>query len=371
MESDNESLPESNVFYFESDHLALRGNRDYTNMLRTIAVLEAQKIRVQQHIEELALAKKRYLEDPELFLTKIKNNEEIISPNYMTIASIPEISHYDDMPPEEIKIKEETNLSTSTEQKTDVQINRGRVVDETKPETFNQLWTVEEQKRLEELLIKYPEERIEMHRFTKIAKALGNRTARQVSSRVQKYFQKLHSAGMPIPGRIPKNRRVGHAKSKHYYRPSTFFPSHNVPVHMSEDDFFLQDLHMPSTDTNSNDSKVRSTSLDNISDLKAEPINTDVQQQIVKLLKIIKQEKLSTPEGYNPDPLAAKCESCQLTAVSRLRWRCNTCYCSLNLCADCLVHQLVQQKFDHFSHDVVAESEILIKRNQETKFYTK
>lgn len=88
MASDSESAEESNVFYFESDHLALRGNRDYTNMLRTIAVLEAQKIRVQQQIEELALAKKRYLEEPELFLAKIRNNEEIISPNYMTIANV-------------------------------------------------------------------------------------------------------------------------------------------------------------------------------------------------------------------------------------------------------------------------------------------
>ena len=88
MESDNESVEDANLFYFESDHLALRGNRDYTNMLRTIAILEAQKIRVQQQIEELAEAKKRYLEEPELFLKKIRNNEEIISPNYFTIATV-------------------------------------------------------------------------------------------------------------------------------------------------------------------------------------------------------------------------------------------------------------------------------------------
>lgn len=251
------------------------------------------------------------------------------------------------MPPEELKAKEDPNIDTSAHNKSDVPNNRGRVVDDSKPETFNQLWTVEEQKQLEELLIKFPAERIEMHRFSKIAKALGNRTARQVSSRVQKYFQKLHSAGMPIPGRIPKNRRVGQAKSKHFYRPSTFFPSHNVPVHMPEDDFLLQDLHVPSAN-----------SVDTIGDIKNENITSEVQQQIVRLLKIIKQEKLTTPEGYNPDLMAAKCENCQFAAISRLRWRCNTCYCSLNLCADCLVHQLVQHKFDHFSHDVVAENEM-------------
>lgn len=60
-----------------------------------------------------------------------------------------------------------------------------------------QLWTCEEQRRLEELLVEYPPEPIEMRRFTKIAKALGNRTPRQVASRLQKYFQKLHAAGLP------------------------------------------------------------------------------------------------------------------------------------------------------------------------------
>ena len=256
------------------------------------------------------------------------------------------------MPAEDVKIKEEP-VSTQTDSKTEIQLNRGRIMDDTKPETFNQLWTVEEQKRLEELLIKYPEERIEMHRFSKIAKALGNRTAKQVSSRVQKYFQKLHSAGMPIPGRIPKNRRAGHAKSRHYYRPSTFFPSHNVPVHMSEDDFLLQDLHMPTSME-----KARSNSIDTITDVKTEPLTSEAQQQMISILKIIKQDKLTTPEGYNPDPMAAKCEACQFAAVSRLRWRCNTCYCSLNLCSDCLVHQLVTHKFEHLSHDVIAENEM-------------
>lgn len=50
---------------------------------------------------------------------------------------------------------------------------RGRVFDESKPETFNQLWSPEEQRRLDELLIEYPSEEIEMRRWTKIANALG------------------------------------------------------------------------------------------------------------------------------------------------------------------------------------------------------
>lgn len=50
---------------------------------------------------------------------------------------------------------------------------RGRPFDESKPETFNQLWTADEQRRLEELLKEYPPEEVEMRRWTKIANALG------------------------------------------------------------------------------------------------------------------------------------------------------------------------------------------------------
>ncbi|XP_075163493.1 ada2a-containing complex component 1 [Haematobia irritans] len=357
--SDAGSLNEENVFYFESDHLALRGNRDYSNLLRTIAILESQRVRVHQQLEELALAKKRYMEDPEMFLRKLQNGEQIIAPDHLTIATLPEIgSNYDDTAaPADVQIKQEPSssyIAGGDVIKTELPIVRGRVMDESKPETYNQLWSIEEQKRLEELLIEYPEERVEMHRFTKIAKALGNRTPQQVSSRVQKYFQKLYSAGMPIPGRIPKNRRVGQAKSKHYYRPSTFFPSHNVPVHMSDDDFLFGDLNLPSTSLASQDKVVCNTT-EPLSEVKAEPLTPEMKQQMLSILETVKQEKLATPEGYNPDPLAAKCESCDEGPVSRSGWRCNTCYCPLNLCVDCLVYQLVERQFDHYSHDVVAE----------------
>lgn len=80
-----------------------------------------------------------------------------------------------------------------------------------------------------------------MRRFAKIAKALGNRTARQVASRLQKYFQKLHAAGLPVPGRQPRrNARIYSSRknriAKHMVRPTTFFPSNYVPVNISNDD---------------------------------------------------------------------------------------------------------------------------------------
>ena len=68
----------------------------------------------------------------------------------------------------------DTHLTSRT------QVIRGRVRDESKPQTFNQLWSSDEQRRLEELLLVHPPEDVEQRRWEKIATALGNRSAQQV-----------------------------------------------------------------------------------------------------------------------------------------------------------------------------------------------
>lgn len=79
-----------------------------------------------------------------------------------------------------------------------------------------------------------------MRRFAKIARALGNRTTKQVASRLQKFFKKLHSAGMPVPGRIPKSNRTYISKTnrihKQALRPTTFFPANQVPFTIVDED---------------------------------------------------------------------------------------------------------------------------------------
>ncbi|XP_004518946.1 ZZ-type zinc finger-containing protein 3 [Ceratitis capitata] len=351
--SEQESCDEDSTFYFESDHLALRGHPDYTNMLRTIAALEVQRTRLLQQIDELELAKQRYLDDPDLLLKKLRNNEAIIAPNYMTIEKLPEIkTNLDILPNIDIKVKEEPDFDIKP---TTV---RGRVVDQSKPETFNQLWSCEEQRRLEELLIEYPAEAIESRRYVKIAKALGNRTPQQVCSRVQKYFQKLHDAGLPIPGRRPKNRRGGQSKTKHFFRPTTFFPAFNVPVHMPDDDFSLDDLQ---TATSPQPIETRNNSIETVPEASAPcPVfhSKEDRERVLKILNKVKEEKMNTPEGYNPDPLAPLCEKCRVSAISRLIWRCNTCYMYLNQCSDCVVSQVLSQNFEHLTHDVVTEGDL-------------
>ncbi|EDW77411.1 uncharacterized protein Dwil_GK18102 [Drosophila willistoni] len=346
MEDDDDN----DVFHFETEHLALRGNQNYVNLLRTIAVLQAQRIRVHQQIDELEIARKLYLENPELMLEKLRKNEPLIADNYMTTVTLPELP----------SLKDEPMPSFSTASQIPDQSSTG-VDDKKASGTHSHLWTNDEQRRLEQLLIEYPPEDIEMRRFGKIAKALGNRTPQQVFSRVQKYFQKLHDAGMPVPGRIPKHRRPGLSKPKLHLRKSTFFPAQNITMQMPEDDYtFLDDLHGVSLQSPTSSSLVKIEPKSESETIDAEGIDTEAkrkQQLKVKLLTGIRDEKLQSMDGYNPDPLAPKCAECEEAAVTRTNWRCNSCYCPLNLCGDCLADQLINFRFEHITHDVVVDAD--------------
>ncbi|KAI9271550.1 hypothetical protein BDA99DRAFT_433354, partial [Phascolomyces articulosus] len=95
-----------------------------------------------------------------------------------------------------------TNTTTTATTTTPTESVSGSDSLETRTPTYNQPWTDEEQHRLEELLEIYPDEPVQAQRFNKISKALGTRSARQVASRVQKYFIKLAKLGLPVPGRV-------------------------------------------------------------------------------------------------------------------------------------------------------------------------
>lgn len=172
------------------------------------------------------------------------------------------------------------------------------------------MWTCEEQRRLEELLIEYPPEPVEMRRFAKIAKALGNRTARQVASRLQKYFQKLYAAGLPIPGRIPRSSRyyISTRKNritKQLVRPTTFFPLNYVPVNMPEDDindsnsldpnYYRNGFESTSMEGNALNDRPEGDGVPVIIDEESEnefsDTNESTELRIIKLIKRVKRDK--------------------------------------------------------------------------------
>ena len=49
------------VFYFESDHLALKGNSDYYKLVKSVAVLESQRIKIVEVRYRLLIWKSLHL----------------------------------------------------------------------------------------------------------------------------------------------------------------------------------------------------------------------------------------------------------------------------------------------------------------------
>lgn len=315
MENLEPENPESDgEFAFETDHLALRGNKDYCELLKYIVKLEAQKVNALKDIEELSEQQNKALDDPLTFVQDLKLGKVNFPPR-QNVADLPNIdwSAYgidttldgDDLG--DVKPnKDDLDISTKV---------RGRKFTDNKPESFNQLWSCEEQKRLEELLEVYPEEPIEARRYKKIAQALGTRTPIQVMSRIQKYFAKLAKAGLPIPGRAPK--RVVREKNKSiFYKKSTFFPQLHVPVKM-EDPYDSSDI--PENTTH---------------DFK------DGQKIMLELLKSAKEQRMldEISPVYQHKTM---CVGCQKTGFLGARWTDNT---GTDYCTDCLVKLLPAEK---------------------------
>lgn len=233
-------------------------------------------------------------------------------------------------------------LEGQSSKSSDDQKVRGRQFDQTKPETFNQLWTYEEQMKLEELLLEYPPEAVEMRRFEKIAKALGNRTVHQVASRVQKYFQKLHASGMPVPGRLPKTKRSSRhnfwRSRKPMIKPSTFFPAYKVPVDIPEDESSVS-------------TQVCSSSKGAPKEWKP----NEEKSRIVEILEGIKEAKQSFSDDVRHEGFT--CDLCLESPVIGIRWHCANSDCiedSVDFCSDCLIEQLMDKKKRHpLHHDFV------------------
>ncbi|KAK9404128.1 ZZ-type zinc finger-containing protein 3 [Crotalus adamanteus] len=388
-----EEEEEPDVYYFESDHVALKHNKDYQRLLQTIAVLEAQRTQAVQDLESLGRHQREALKDPIGFVESLQKKVDVELPFPQRVVKLPEVS-WDQYttslgnferefknrkrnsrraklifdkglptrpksPLDPRKDGETTSYSVlpfsdcpEASMNNRPQMIRGRLCDETKPETFNQLWTIEEQKKLEQLLLKYPPEEIESRRWQKIADELGNRTAKQVASRVQKYFIKLTKAGIPVPGRTPNlylyskkssNRRQ-HPLNKHLFKPSTFMTSHEPPVFMDEDD-----------DRSCFHSHIASTVEEEPSDEESIPIayrELPEYKELLKFKKLRKQkmQQMHAESGF-VQHIGFKCDNCGTDPIQGIRWHCQDCPAELSLdfcdsCSDCL-HETDIHKENH------------------------
>ncbi|XP_050163244.1 LOW QUALITY PROTEIN: ZZ-type zinc finger-containing protein 3 [Myiozetetes cayanensis] len=389
-----EDEEEPDVYYFESDHVALKHNKDYQRLLQTIAVLEAQRTQAVQDLESLGRHQREALKDPIGFVERLQKKVDMGLPYPQRVVQLPEIAWdqyttslgnferefknrkrnsrrvkliFDKVgvparPKSPLDPKKDGEavsysvlpLSDGPEGSTNSrpQMIRGRLCDETKPETFNQLWTVEEQKKLEQLLLKYPPEEVESRRWQKIADELGNRTAKQVASRVQKYFIKLTKAGIPVPGRTPNlylysrksSSRRQHPLNKHLFKPSTFMTSHEPPVYMDEDD-----------DRCSFHSHMDTAAEEEVSDEESIPVTYRELPEYKELLefKKLKKQKLQQmhAESGFVQHVGFKCDNCGIEPIQGVRWHCQDCPQEMSLdfcdsCSDCL-HETEIHKEDH------------------------
>ncbi|KAF5897823.1 ZZ-type zinc finger-containing protein 3, partial [Clarias magur] len=369
------------VYYFESDHLALKHNKDYQRLLQTISVLEAQRTQAILDLEALARHQKQALTNPVAFVDQLQKQVELGLPCPQRVVQLPEIAwdQYTSGRSEferdfcdkkrktrqlklifdKVGVPARPKSPTDSKKESDgsgvysslpssdapehgmlgnrTHMIRGRPYHQNKPDTFNQLWTVEEQKKLEQLLLKFPPEEVESKRWQKIADELGNRTAKQVASRVQKYFIKLTKAGIPVPGRTPNlcmynkktsNKRQHHL-NKHLYRPSTFLTSYEPPVYMEDEDersSFMSGLQ---------DGTAHDSDEDGIPvELRHLPEFKELQE-----LKRLRKQKIHELqcESTLTQHVGYKCDMCGMEPIQGVRWHCQDCPQdnAADFCANC------------------------------------
>ncbi|XP_036138970.1 ZZ-type zinc finger-containing protein 3 isoform X2 [Monomorium pharaonis] len=307
---------EENEFYFESDHLALRGNKDYNAFLKTIVILEAQRVQAIEDLDKLMSVRAEAMKDPISFVARLQNDDLPQLPGPQKIAEVPYVdwSQYNVTLPD-IRMRPKTRhkhvpqVQIKTEQENEKVLVRGRAFDESKPETFNQLWTVEEQRRLEELLVEYPPEEVEMRRWTKIANALG----------------------LPIPGRGPKlsskldvKKSFTHKQRNNHllFKRSTFFPHQDISFTLDESK--EQPLAEESEDDTPNGGS---------------DDNPELRQ--INLLRQVKAEKEQDSPIYKH--VGYKCTVCDEEPLRGTRWHCSECHSGIDLCGDCAVAQLEEE----------------------------
>lgn len=369
----------TSVYSFETDCLAFRGNKDYQRLLGTIVTLESQRVQALQDIETLMTCQAAALADPIQFVHRLQQGVDLDLPPRQKVAELPTIAWENYTNSLETiswarrhatRHKNKMDLNNTVEGDSasemrcddavdsgDVPVVRGRVKRDGRPTTFNQLWTAEEQRRLEQLLLEHPPEDVEARRWDKIARALTNRTAQQVASRVQKYFIKLAKAGLPVPGRIPSvsasNKKGTHRHQRYnrfYFQPSTFMTSIEPPVYMSDGDnedddgdtvcSYAQSSGGDTTDMHDD------PFMSEEEDIPAELCQTSEYAELMRL-KQLRREKLR-PEPIRNQHIGYKCDRCDCEPIVGTRWHCRDCPVdlSVDMCEDC-----VGSGFETDTHD--------------------
>lgn len=314
---------EASEFYFDTDFYLLKNNKDYKNLLKSLSILEMQRCTVIQNLEKLAMLKDNLSKNPSLTLKKIVKRENISKLKIVSIQDLPNIdwSIYNTVDENE-QLKQIHTYDINLRHKSNSDKQEAQIVNTTegeKPETFNKPWTVEEQLRLEELLVEYPPERNESNRYRKISEALGTRNLRQVCSRVQKYMKKMKKIGSlkSINANANLNKKtvfLSHKNTGALLKPTTFIPSTTI----------INDVDVYNANQNNCNLSKKNIEMSN-----------EIKLRI--LGEVLKDKQFNDISIIHND---FKCCVCQSFPIVGTRWNCNDCPAigkSSDFCSDCIV----------------------------------
>ena len=65
--------PIDDLYYFETDHIALRENSDYKNLSRAVVLLEAQRTRAIEDLDKLIEIQQQAIQAPIKFVDKLQH----------------------------------------------------------------------------------------------------------------------------------------------------------------------------------------------------------------------------------------------------------------------------------------------------------
>ena len=75
-------------YCFETDQLALKGNADYQALLKTLVILQGQRMIAVNNMEKLLSLKNEAVKQPLDFVEKLQRGEKLDFPEPQTIAEV-------------------------------------------------------------------------------------------------------------------------------------------------------------------------------------------------------------------------------------------------------------------------------------------